>query len=291
MKHARVVDTPKSQGTLAKMVTANQEAIVITLDAQPLIQESLELHLASPPAIYHLGQALMSSLLLQALPDNQDQSSLELQWKVSGPFGSLFAECTALGGVRGTLFNPEPQVNSLRVPLGHGLLQVRRKGQTTSTGITESVGDVVIDILNYLEKSEQRNTSLGVWIDIGFNEKPNAKSPFYIKHARGYLVDILPQASEAKLHEILYLWNHHLTALGPISTWMLGTDAVKQMLSFITGEYRPHITACYPVFSHCTCNQDRAQRALAISESQLGKTTEPTPKNVKCEFCGREYRF
>jgi redox-regulated HSP33 family molecular chaperone len=294
MEHSLVVDTPSVLGNLKKMVTQNKDAIIITVDAAPLIQKSLVIQQANPAAMYHLGQALLAALLMQALPDKQTEKSIDLQWKVDGPFGSLFAECKQLGGVRGTLFNPNPQVNALKIPLGNGLLQIRRVSQIATTGIVESCGDVVLDILGYLEKSEQRNAALGLWVEIGMSDSQTGDSPYIVKNARGYLVDVLPHNTIAETHSRLFQWHNHLQSLGPISSWMLGPDPTLSMLHFISGEYKPQTTANYPVFFHCTCNETRAEKAFALTEKiqeaegTLDSSTQPH-HSVRCEFCGREY--
>jgi molecular chaperone Hsp33 len=296
MHHDLVMDAVHPQGELKKMVTASKDAILIAIDAAPLVQHSLEIQNANPPAIYHLGQALLSTLLLQALPDNQEESHLALQWKLDGPFGNLYSECQRLGGVRGTLFNPSPEVQQLRVPMGKGLLQVRRGKKIVSTGIVESKGNVVMDILEYLEKSDQRNASIAIWIDVQMNQDTKASCPYKIQHARGYLVDILPQANLSQTHSLLYQWNQHLESLGPLSSWMLGKDPTLSILQFISGEYKPHITESTQVEFYCTCNKDRAERALKLSDREIQKDPEahmetPGPLNVSCEFCGKSYLF
>lgn len=296
MQHNTVIDALHPQGELKKMVTSNQDAILIAIDAAPLVQHSLEIQNANPAAIYHLGQALLSTLLLQALPDNQMESQLALQWKLDGPFGNLYSECQRPGGVRGTLFNPAPEVQALHVPMGKGLLQVRRGKKTVSTGIVESKGNVVLDILEYMEKSDQRNCSIAIWIDVQMNPARHAKSPYKIAHARGYLVDILPQPNLTETHSKLYQWNQHLESLGPLSSWMLGKDPCLGMLQFISGEYKPHVTATTQVEFFCTCNKDRAERALKLSDQELKKGDEADfqtsgPLQVSCEFCGKSYLF
>lgn len=299
-----VNDSVRVGGQIKKCVTRDKEAVIVAIEARNLVAEVQQIHRAAPAGTYHLGYGLMAGLLLQALPDAQVEEKLELQWKSQGPFGSLYIEAREGGRVRGTLGNASPPESgeSLEVGLGEGLFQVRRfkksdgvaSGDTSpivTTGIVEAKGNVILDCLEYLERSEQRMCSMNLWIDISIN-KNNLDNPFQVNQALGFLVHVMgahqQQVSDAKLWQ----WDQHLRSLGRLKSWMLGPDPTADILSFISGEYKPYISGSYSVSSFCTCSEERAERALAIVSQQDKKEgREPLTgqQPVVCEFCGRQY--
>ena len=292
----RVVDSLKIQGQIKKCLTHDSQAVIVALEAKDLIAEALTVQKASPAAILHLGYGLMSCLLVAALPDTHDEESLEFQWKNSGPFGSLFVEGGTGGRVRGTIGNANPveSQTELEIPMGEGLLQVRRKKKVFTTGITESKGNVLLDVLEYLEKSEQRMCSMNLWIDLGITSE-NGIDKLTVKNALGFLVHVVGGHHQAQVSDaLLYQWDSHLVSLGKMSEWILGPDPTTDILRFISGEYKPRVIDSYPVSSFCSCSRERAERALDLVkklDEKSGIEALKGQQEVKCEFCGREFRI
>jgi len=286
---------------IAKCLTSDGQAIISAVSAGAVIQESMKRIRAFPPAMYHLGSAMMSALLCQSLPDRQENEKLDFQWKCDeGPFSSLYVECRNRSQIRGTILNPQTVSEDLKVSMGPGLLQARRllplMATPLSTGIISAKGDVVLDVLNYLEMSEQKICALSVWIDIVWDDNSeDEKVPFQVRQAYGFLVHVLPQESLEKTHEILFQWDQHIQRLGPISQWELGKQPLETILRFLSGEKSPNMTWEKKIESFCSCDEDRAARALAFVDRQdvLEKVnnipTAGTSHEVRCEFCGKTY--
>lgn len=284
-----------SQNTLIKVISENKEAVVYLLDATQLVQESMERIQAWPPATKHLGQAMMATLLLQALSESEKQEQLSLQWMCPGVFGHCYAETRKFGEVRGTIQNPQAPVNDYITGLGVGLLQVRRTiaGFSTSS-VVNSVGDVSNDIVEYLEKSEQKNCGVNFSVQIDWDEK-NPGEKFKVKAALAYLIHIMPQPTEAKLNEALLRWNRQMEGLGSISRWLLRKDQITlDMARILTGEEHPKVIMNQWVKFSCSCSADRAIRALSLLENQEKKEGTAPPKketDIRCEFCGKVYHL
>jgi molecular chaperone Hsp33 len=277
---------------LIKAVAENGEAVVYALDATDLIQESMVRLNAWPPATKHLGQGMMAALLLQALSDAEEKDSLSLQWMCEGPFGHCYAEAKNYGESRGTILHPRPNVQDYETTLGEGVLQVRRsRAGFATTSVVASVGDVSADIVEYLEKSEQKNCGINLSVQIDWNEE-GAVVPFKVRSALAYLVHILPQPTEQKFNDALVRWNRQMLDLGSISRWSLRENQLTlDMLRLITGEEEPTVVMNQSVRFRCNCNEDRAARALALLETQEeseGLVLIPETE-IRCEFCGRTY--
>lgn len=282
-----------SKDVLQKAISSNGEAVVYVLDATDLVQESMERLEAWPPATKHLGQAMMASLLLQALGDSDVNDSFSLQWTCKGPFGHLFAEARNFGEVRGTIQYPRPAVSDYETGLGPGLLQIRRsQSRIGTTSIVNSTGIVSSDVVEYLEKSEQKNCGINFSVVVDWDDQERTR--FRVRSALAYLLHILPQPTEAKLNESLLRWNRQMEALGPISRWLLREDqATSDMLRLILGETEPKIVMTQRVAFRCNCDVHRAARALAlleVQEEREGTFQEAPETEIRCEYCGKVYK-
>jgi len=282
----------QNTNALLKAVSENKEAVIYALDATELVREAMERMHAFPPATKHLGQAMMASVLLHALSDAGEKDSLSLQWMCAGPFGHCYAESRNFGECRGTIHAPQAPVTDYDTGLGEGVLQVRRSREGfATTSVVTSVGEVSTDIVEYLEKSEQKSCgiSLSVLIDWADEKKTN----FTVRSALAYLVHIMPQPTEQKLNDALVRWNRQMLDLGAISKWTLREDQITlDMLRLITGEETPEVVMNQRVVFRCNCNEERAARALALLEAQEEKDGDfvPTPETeIRCEYCGRTY--
>jgi molecular chaperone Hsp33 len=279
---------------LIKAISENKEAVIYCLDATPLVQESMERLNAWPPATKHLGQAMMGALLLQALSDGDTHDSLSLQWMTNGAFGHCYAEAKNFGESRATIQNPRAPVQDYSVGLGEGLLQVRRKRNNFSTtSVVSSKGDVSLDLVEYLEQSEQKSCGINFSVQIDWSEPGNEAAGFKVVSALGYLIHILPQNSEQKMNDALVRWNRQMLTLGHISKWSLREDQINlDMLRLISGEENPKVVMNQRVIFQCNCTEERASRALALLETQEKKegyfvTNKET--EIRCEYCGRLY--
>jgi molecular chaperone Hsp33 len=277
---------------LIKALSKDGQAVVYTLDATSVVQESMERIGSYPPATKHLGQAMMAAVLLQALTDSETNETLGLQWSNTGPFGTCFAESRNFGEVRGTITYPQAPVMDYETKMGEGVLQVRRRrGPIDTASTVKAVGDVSLDVVEFLENSEQKNCGINLSVVIGID--PDNADKFIVKEALGYLIHILPQATPEKATAALVNWNSQMLALGAISQWALregqkNVDMARMLLS----DNNPNIVMSQRVEFACTCSEERAARALALAEDQeeregfhhAGKQTE-----ITCEFCGQHY--
>lgn len=285
---------------LHKCITRDAEAVILVIEATQLIQDTIDRIGSWPTASVHLGQAMMGVLLVQALSEDDEPEKVSFQWKAEGPFGDLFVEARNFGEVRGTILNPQAPVLDLKTGLGQGLLQVRRTKRNTVTGIVSSVGDVSLDIVEYLEKSEQRSCGMNLSVQLAWDSTPNSKSKVKVKHAVGYLIDVLPQKQKFEFDRNLLRWDRQMRALGPLSEWLLEPSPSENILKILSGEEHPRVVMSQRVKFSCSCSRDRAEAALAFADTQIEKEGRAKQKDitsyeeeeeirVRCEFCGKVY--
>ncbi len=286
-------------GSIKKFLVDSSDVVIVATEATRLVQELMDRIGAYPPAMVHLGQACIASLLLQALNDKEGNEKVELQWLCAGPFGNLYVESLGLGRVRGTLTNPKAEVESLKQGLGTGLFQVRRvvsEAQMPFTGIVSATGFVGQDVVEYLEKSEQKNCGVSLSVKIVWDES-RKPTPFRVERAEGYLVHILPQEREERKNFLLQSWDKHMKDLGPLSEWELPQDPsenTSQIIHFLTGKPVLSYLWEHPLELYCTCSQERAERALSLlAEGERRELIGDTQKNLEmnCEYCGATYKL
>ena len=281
--------------TLKKTVSENKEAVIFALDATDLVHEAMERIQSWPPATKHLGQAMMSAILLQALTEAEDNETVSLQWMCPGPFGHLYTEARNYGEIRGTIGEPRPpNIADYDTSLGPGVLQIRRsKGAFGTTSIVKATGDVSTDIVEYLEKSEQRNCGINLLVKIDWDD--SEKQKFQVTRALAYLVHILPQPNEQKMNEALVRWDRQINSLGSMTKWLLReNDVTLDMLRIISGEPEPNIVMSQRVKFSCKCSEERAARALTLlnshEEKEIAKTALQQAE-IRCEYCGKVFNI
>jgi molecular chaperone Hsp33 len=278
---------------LKKMMAENGEALIYGIDATETVQESMERLQSFPPATVHLGQAMMAAILLQAMSaEKEGAETVALEWIVDGPFGHLYAEARNYGEVRSTIGNPQAPIFDYTTKLGQGQLRVRRTRTLSTTGLVSASGDVVLDLLSYLENSEQRQAGMNLSVQIAWKDPASPEKGFTVERAIGYVVDILPQSSPEKFTEALVRWNRRMLEIPQLSRWALqDSDRVTGMLQLISGEPNPKISLVQRVVFSCHCSEERAERALALAKSHDPDSPAQSEQvhEVKCEYCGRVY--
>ena len=294
------LDTFPQSGSLRKFSSRSGEAVIVVVEARELLEGLLRRQRAHPAAFLHIGQASLAALMLEALTDPQDEERIELQWSVQGVFGNLHAASPSLGLVRASIAKPEVETVNLSESLGDGLLQVRHVRDATnlkSVGIVESQGTVGPDLVEYLERSEQKSCGISLSVKLAFDGNAPDGLPYHVAQAHGYLVHILPQGNEKTFERTLLSWDTHMKELGPLSQWELPMDAAectKTMASFLDAREVSEFHATTDLALYCTCSQERASRALGLlSERDRDYLTEgERPEDgvrMHCEFCGADY--
>ena len=280
-------------GILKKAISADKDVVFSVIDATSVVSEAMMRIKAYPPAMVHLGQAMMGASLLHSLWNEKGRfKKVSLQWRGNGPFGNLYVESNEKGHVRGTISNPLAPIDNYETSLGSGHLQVRKYEVKESTGIIEAKGNICSDLLEYLTQSEQRNTTMAVSVKIGWNQDRTSEHPFLVEYALGYLIDVLPESDLEGTQAVLKNWDHYLADLGPISQWVLPSEnRPEDMLKFLSPRKPVREILYQKVQFHCNCSEDRANRAAQLSAKHAESPPQPGPLEVQCEFCGKIYKF
>lgn len=259
------------------------------VDATAVVQEMQSLQNSFPLATLGVGRAMVGALLMAAsLKEGQE---VGLLFKGKGPLGSLYAEATFEGQVRGYCPNPQYQAHqhedtlNLGKALGSGTLNVarhqpfqRQPHHGTVALVTGEIGD---DIAHYLHQSHQIRSlvSLGVYLDTYGK----------VKAAGGVMIEVMPGVEEEiveKIQENAEGFKQSISKL--ILDGAKSTDLIDPYMKGIAFTQIPHP---YEMKYFCPCTVERVKRALwVMGEAELqSMIEEEKPAQITCQICGRPY--
>jgi molecular chaperone Hsp33 len=284
-----VVPAPSSQpDELVRTLSRDGAVGVRAIVGTALVREAVRRHRTAPTATAALGRTLLAAILLAA--EGDDDETVQLQLSGSGPLRSTTAIADAAGRVRGcvglpTTHLPPREDGKLDVggAIGAGILTVVRfhpSWREPYSGIVPLVsGEVAEDVASYLRSSEQKPcaVALGVHVDDAGT----------VDAAGGYLVQALPNASEASLATL----EANVLALPPPSELVrsgLSAGAIADRL--LAGLGRGEIQRVSPSF-HCGCDRERVLRAVALlgRDEMRDIARKGDEIEVRCAFCAERY--
>ena len=253
-----------------------------------LVNEAIERHNCYPVASAALGRTMTGALLLAANLKNKE--CLTIKFKGDGPLGSVVADATPEGFVRGYI--EHPQVN---LPLnakgkldvgggvGAGIVSVTRFTglKDPITGSCEIVtGEIAEDITNYLFISEQTPSSVGLGVLVGKDLKAIA--------AGGFIIQPLPDATDETITKL----ENNLKKIRPVSTMVHdGLDAKGIIAELLQGFKIEYLTTTDLAFK-CQCSRSRIESMLmTLNEHDLQSLIDDGHAEVCCHFCGKKYQF
>ena len=153
-----------------------------------LVNEAIRRHDCYPIAAAALGRTMTGALLMAANLKNQE--AITIDFRGDGPLGSITADATPDGSVRGYVHNrhadlPLNAQGKLDVggAIGQGLVTVTR-----FTGLGEPMrgsceivsGEIAEDLTNYLYVSEQTPSSVGLGVLVDKDFKAVAAGGFML---------------------------------------------------------------------------------------------------------------
>ena len=245
---------------------AEKKVAVTIVDVTGAAQELARGHLAGPTGAYYLTKALAAVALLGGEMSENDETVI-LQAKCSGPLGGYNVECTAAGTLRG--YTEKKILDGFdgmgrpkdRMVLGDQQIQVTRSvpGKILSQGISTSLD-------GYFAGSLQRKACL--------KTEASVSDEVEILEARGILVEDLPDAKGP----MTCCRTDDLKSLAVASR-----NILKQL-----GLEKAELRKTTPLRFACRCSPDRAVAMLAALSDEERKTLPPTI-DITCHMCGKTF--
>lgn len=277
---------------LTKAITTGVRVYAaITTD---LVNEGIRRHDCYPIAAAALGRTMTGALLLAANMKNQE--ALTIRFAGDGPLGSVVADATPEGFVRGYVQHPHVDLplnvqGKLDVGggIGQGLLSVTRFTglKEPVTGSTEILtGEIGDDLTKYLYDSEQTPSSVGLGVLVG-TDKENES--FKTLAAGGFIIQPMPDADD----EVIDRLEENLRVMKPVSSLINdGMDTKDIIAELLKGFDRIDYLTTTDLAFKCQCSKERISGVLSsLGEADLKKLIEDGSAEVVCHFCGDKHRF
>ena len=261
------------------------------LSATQLVERARAIHDTWPVATAALGRLLMGASMMGNMLKNDD-GSVTLRVRGGGPLGSITAVSDSQGNVRGYVVEPKvPLVEKYpgKLDVGatvgkEGTLTVIRDLQMKEpyVGSTELVsGEIGDDVTAYFAYSEQTPTAcaLGVLVDRDQS----------VKVAGGYLIQLLPEASEETVAAI----EAGIKRAGSVTTMLEQGLTPEDILGQVCGDVGVVFLETTEVSYKCYCSRERVTQALiSIGKKELEEiAAEGKAFPVECQFCDAVYTF
>ena len=279
---------------IVRGMAAGNEIRFLAAYTRETVETARTTHNLSPVCSAALGRLLTGGALMGAMCKNEDDV-LTLKINGTGPAKSLTVTADAHSNVKGIIYN-----NAVDLPLkenghldvggaiGSGTLVVIRDegpgepyvGQTALVS-----GEIGEDLTYYFAESEQIPTSvgLGVLVDRDLS----------IKHAGGFIIQLLPFASEETISKL----ENSLANVQSVTDYFNKGMTPEEMMRDITGEkvFGTDIMIEETVDTqyHCNCSRERVTKALiSIGKDELKSMIDDgEPVNLHCDFCNTDYEF
>jgi molecular chaperone Hsp33 len=260
-----------------------------------ILTEAVRRHQTSPTATAALGRVLTGTLLLAASQKEFDRLTVKIE--SDGPIGSIFAEATSEGTVRGYVREPAaelpPKENGkfdVSGIVGNGMFHVIRESgfdvglhrEPYVGSVPIVTGEIAEDFAYYLLKSEQIPSAvmLGVLLE--------PVEPF-VRASGGVMIQMMPGANDHIVTMIEDTIAHapHLTTV--IQAGAAPVDLVKMALGIIDFDVMEERDVAFK----CNCSFERAVGLI----SSLGKSEvesmlrEDRGATMTCGFCNETYQL
>jgi molecular chaperone Hsp33 len=261
---------------------------VIAAQTTTAVETAREILDLAPVAAEALGRTMTGALLLARLlaKDIRNQY-VTLRFEGNGPLGTVIADGTVAGHVRGYVANPVPTDPHLDVEtaIGNGSLTVIRgvppAGKPYTSQILLGGSGIATDLTRYLMRSEQIASAVLLGV---MNRRDGVAS------AGGMIIQAFPHASE----EAIAMIERCVKEAPPLSTLLEKMPIEDAVAAVLQGTHYKQIDEGHtiPVSYTCQCTRDRALAPLALlGQDEIHEMIAEGGTEVVCQFCGRKYQF
>jgi molecular chaperone Hsp33 len=256
-----------------------------TTNAVETAREILDL---SPVAADALGRAMTGSLLLARLLDKDVRNQyVTLRFEGNGPLGTVIADGTVAGGVRGYVANPVPEdpVLDVESAIGNGMLTVIRgtppAGKPYTSQLLLAGTGVANDLTRYLMRSEQIASAVLLGV---LNRREGVAA------AGGIVIQAFPHATAESIATI----ERRIKDAPPLSTLIEKLPIEDVVATVLHGVEYKQIDEGHavPVSYSCSCSRERALGSLTfVGREEILEMIDEGGSEIVCQFCGRKYHF
>ena len=275
---------------LVKAISNNGAFRALAVSSKNLTEEARQRHNLSHTATVAIGRLFACGILLcYAL--RKTKGHLTLKIKGRGPLGSLIADASNEGTIRGYISNPQIECfdNNGYVDIDKavgktGFIQVsyeNEKGIPHQSSSEIISGEIVRDIVNFLAKSEQIPTfiSCGVYLE---------PSSGRVSYAGGIMIQTMPTATEKEISTV----EETVSKLDPFSILLRSGLSLEEIIKKSLKGFEVNIISEFEgICFHCGCNQEKFESAIAsLGKDEIKKIINTTGfAEGRCHFCNNVY--
>ncbi|MCR5791814.1 MAG: Hsp33 family molecular chaperone HslO [Lachnospiraceae bacterium] len=275
---------------LVRATAAQGQIRVFAVTTRNLVEEARQIHNTSPVATAALGRLLTAGSMMGAMLKNE-QDSLTLQIKCSGPIGGLTVVADGNARVKGDVYNPQVMLPPNKLgkldvggALDLGVLSVIKDMglKEPYVGQTQLVsGEIAEDLTYYFATSEQVPSSVGLGV---LMNKDNT-----VKRAGGFILQLMPFAEDKVIDRL----EEKIKELDSVTNMLDKEMTPEDILEELLGEFGVEINEKVETSYHCNCSRERVSKAIvSIGEKDIKEMIqEGKPIEVKCHFCNKAYEF
>jgi molecular chaperone Hsp33 len=261
---------------------------VIAAQTTTAVETAREILDLAPVAAEALGKVMTGALLLARILDKDVRKQyVTLRFQGNGPLGTVIADGTVAGTVRGYVENPVPTDPELDVEtaIGNGSLTVVRgtppAGKPYTSQILLAGTGIATDLTRYLMRSEQIASAVLLGV---LNKRDGVAA------AGGMIIQAFPHAPEEAISAV-----EKAVREAPSLSKLLETMDIEEAVATVlqgTGYKQVDAGHTVPVAYACQCTRERALAPLALlGHEELEEMIDEGGTEVVCQFCGRKYEF
>ena len=267
----------------------NNEVRFFAAYSKAIAEDARKIHDTTPVCTAALGRTLTAGAMMGAMLKN-DSDLLTIRFNGDGPAKSVTVTADSKSNVKGIISNPHVELPiresdhhlDVGAAIGHGYLSVIRDTglKEPYVGQTQIVsGEIAEDLTYYFANSEQipTVTGLGVLVDTDWT----------VKHAGGFIIQLLPFASEKTISSIEDALKDFSSVTDYLNAGETPEEIMERLLDDMVIEDRRSIQY------KCNCDRKRVTKALiSLGHKELqSMIADGKPINLHCDFCGRDYEF
>lgn len=269
----------------------NRHVRIYMVDTADVIESARAIHDLSPMSTAALGR-VMTAAVLMGMMSKIDEASLTLQIQSSGDIAHMVAVADAHGHVKA--YTTTPQAETHYDAQGHldvgravgaegRVIVVRDDGMKTPfVGQSQLVsGTIAEDITAYFSQSEQQATAVALGVVLGRDAS--------IPHAGGFLVQLLPDASEETISQL----ESNLSAMASLTQLLSEGLDIRHIAGQVMAGLGLVELETQSVSYQCDCSRERMQKALLSlgGKALVELRDEDGGAEMTCHFCGARHWF
>lgn len=278
-------------GNLLTGMSTNREVRIYVAETSEMVASAQKTHDLSPMSTAALGRTITGAAMM-GMMSKIEKEKLTLQIKGSGEIQLMVAVADTKGHVKAYTSEPHAslQTNDLgKIAVGQA---VGKEGQVVVIrdmgmkdpfiGQSDLVsGEIAEDLTYYFGQSEQQATAIGLGVFL----TPDAR----VKSAGGFLVQLLPEASEATIEQL----ESNLSGMKSITQLFEEGLTIEQIAGQVFAGLGLDELERYPLYYQCDCSKEKMGAGLkSLGKSTLTEIlTEDGGAELTCHFCNTKYQF